>query len=104
MKSSFSLSIFAATAAAAMLAASAPVRVQVRTRAHAAGEAWTERAEVRELNPAKTAVIVCDMWDKHWCGGANKRVGEMVPRMNKVLDAARRNGMHLRLKFDLRTR
>ena len=87
-----------------MLAASAPVRVQVRTRAQAAGEAWTERAEVRELNPAKTAVIVCDMWDKHWCGGANKRVGEMVPRMNKVLDAARRNGMHLRLKFDLRTR
>ena len=41
----------------------------------------------------KTAVVVCDMWDKHWCPDSTKRVGEMAPRMNEVLKAARSKGM-----------
>lgn len=40
----------------------------------------------------KTAVVICDMWDKHWCAGATKRVGEMAPRMNEVVSAARKLG------------
>jgi type 1 glutamine amidotransferase/nicotinamidase-related amidase len=41
---------------------------------------------------AKTAVVVCDMWDKHWCPGATARVGEMAPRVNDVISAARKKG------------
>lgn len=41
----------------------------------------------------KTAVVVCDMWTKHWCRGATKRVGEMAPRMNEVVKAARDKGV-----------
>ena len=44
-------------------------------------------------DPRKTAVVICDMWDKHWCAGATKRVGEMAPRMNEVVSAARKKGM-----------
>jgi nicotinamidase-related amidase len=40
----------------------------------------------------KTAVIVCDMWDKHWSTNATRRVAEMAPRMNEVLTAARKKG------------
>lgn len=40
----------------------------------------------------KTAIVVCDMWDKHWCSSATRRVGEMAPRMNEVLKAARSRG------------
>ncbi len=40
----------------------------------------------------KTAVIVCDMWDKHWCPGATGRVGELAPRMNQLLIEARKRG------------
>ncbi len=40
-----------------------------------------------------TAVVVCDMWDQHHCPDATQRVGEMAPRMNEVLKAARRLGM-----------
>jgi nicotinamidase-related amidase/type 1 glutamine amidotransferase len=40
----------------------------------------------------KTAVVVCDMWDKHWCPTATARVAEMAPRMNEVLKAARQKG------------
>ena len=40
----------------------------------------------------KTAVIICDMWDKHWCPGATQRVGEMAPRMNALVVEARKRG------------
>ncbi len=41
---------------------------------------------------AETAVVVCDMWDLHHCLNATRRVGEMAPRMNRVLNAARSSG------------
>jgi hypothetical protein len=43
------------------------------------------------LDPSKTAIIVIDMWNYHWCMTCSERVSAMVPRMNAVLDAARRN-------------
>lgn len=47
------------------------------------------------LQPAKTAVVVIDMWDRHWCRTYTDRVGNMVPRMNRTLEAARRLGMQV---------
>lgn len=44
-------------------------------------------------DPARTAIIVCDMWNQHWCKGATRRVAEMAPRMNEVLSAARQKGV-----------
>jgi nicotinamidase-related amidase len=46
-----------------------------------------------EWDVAKTAVIVCDMWDDHYCKMAAQRVDEMAPRMNSVLTAARGHGV-----------
>ncbi|MEE3220774.1 MAG: protein-signal peptide and transmembrane prediction, partial [Planctomycetota bacterium] len=43
-------------------------------------------------NSKETAVVICDMWDKHWCRGATRRVGEMAPRMNEVVRALRNKG------------
>lgn len=45
-----------------------------------------------EWDARKTAVIICDMWDKHWCPTATSRVAEMAPRMNEVLKTARSKG------------
>jgi type 1 glutamine amidotransferase/nicotinamidase-related amidase len=39
-----------------------------------------------------TAVVICDMWDKHTCQGATRRVAEMAPRMNGVVKKAREQG------------
>lgn len=41
----------------------------------------------------KTAIIVCDMWDRHWCKSASARGAEMSPRMNKFIEEARRRGV-----------
>lgn len=46
-----------------------------------------------QWDPRKTAIVICDMWDKHWCAGATKRVGEMAPRMNEVVARARKAGV-----------
>jgi nicotinamidase-related amidase len=42
--------------------------------------------------PQNTAVIVCDMWDDHWCKGAARRCSELAPRVNDLVAAARRQG------------
>jgi len=46
-----------------------------------------------EWEVGKTAIIVCDMWDDHYCKSAAQRVGVMAPRMNAVLTAARDHGV-----------
>jgi nicotinamidase-related amidase len=46
-------------------------------------------------NPDKTAIVVIDMWNSHWCMTASERVSAMVPRMNAVLDIARSLGMQV---------
>jgi hypothetical protein len=46
-----------------------------------------------EWDPPQTAVVICDMWDKHWCRGATDRVAEMAPRMNEFIKKARAKGM-----------
>jgi nicotinamidase-related amidase len=48
-----------------------------------------------EIEPSKTAIIVIDMWNSHWCMTASQRVSAMVPRMNKVLGIARQLGMQV---------
>jgi nicotinamidase-related amidase len=45
------------------------------------------------LDPARTAVIVCDMWDDHWCKSAAIRCGELAKAADPVLAACRQKGM-----------
>jgi nicotinamidase-related amidase len=54
---------------------------------------WSEVRVDYPFNPRNSALIVCDMWDKHWCSGANMRVAALVKKLEPVLEAARHNGM-----------
>jgi nicotinamidase-related amidase len=48
---------------------------------------------VREdWDPARAAVVICDMWDAHHCRSAARRVAEMAPRMNRVVASLRAGG------------
>src|SRR3954463_11828379 len=49
--------------------------------------------ETVRWDPKKTAIIICDMWDAHWCKGASERVAEIAPRMNEVVQTARKRGV-----------
>jgi nicotinamidase-related amidase len=46
-----------------------------------------------EWKVSETAVIICDMWDDHYCKLAAQRVGVMAPEMNKIISAARSHGV-----------
>ena len=54
---------------------------------------WVLKEETLRWDPARTALIICDMWDKHWCQGATRRVGELAPAMNRAVAAARAKGV-----------
>lgn len=45
------------------------------------------------FDPVRSALILCDMWDKHWCRGANERVEPLVKKAGPLLEAARNKGM-----------
>ena len=49
--------------------------------------------EIQEWYCKETAIIICDMWDQHWCKGASERVAEMAPFMNNVITTARNRGI-----------
>ena len=48
--------------------------------------------DIQDWNSTETAIIICDMWDKHWCKGATERVAELAPVINDVITVARNKG------------
>ncbi len=53
---------------------------------------WHTLTQAAEWDAKKTAVVICDMWDKHWCKMSTERVGEMAPRVNDFVKSARQRG------------
>lgn len=41
----------------------------------------------------ETALIICDMWDDHWCKSAARRVVEMAGPLNEIVKQARARGV-----------
>ncbi len=80
----------------AMSANGEPGKFVLHSRARretAAGSGqWAVVDQTVTWDAKKTAVVICDMWDTHNCKSAARRVGEMVPRLNELLRAARAKG------------
>jgi nicotinamidase-related amidase len=56
---------------------------------------WRTIVEPCSVAMDRIAIIVCDMWDRHWSRGASERVSQMAPRMDTVLERARSSGVHI---------
>ncbi|MCP5519898.1 MAG: hypothetical protein H7A45_21875, partial [Verrucomicrobiales bacterium] len=85
MKSSLlNLLVFAVVSTAPADSAAGPLLLNLRDRVEAPGGSGSFEVRERraEWDPARTAVVICDMWDQHWCRSATARVAEMAPRMN----------------------
>jgi nicotinamidase-related amidase len=54
---------------------------------------WIEASFTQNLAPAKAAIVITDMWDKHWCRGATERVDQIAVRMEPLLEKARAAGI-----------
>ena len=69
-----------------------PLTLTLRSRAKSDGTISENRAQ---WDPRKTAIIVCDMWDDHWCKSAARRVTELAGPLNDMLKAARARGIFI---------
>lgn len=76
-------------------AADSSFKLHLRSRvATARGDAQVSEKQV-SWEPKKTALIVCDMWDDHWCKSAARRVTEMAGPLNEVVKQARARGVFI---------
>jgi type 1 glutamine amidotransferase/nicotinamidase-related amidase len=70
-----------------------PLVLHARLREVAPGGAGSVvKEKTVQWDPTKTAIIICDMWDQHWCKGASRRVAELAPALNRAVKAAREKG------------
>ncbi len=88
----FALLAFVATAALPAQAEPLPLSTRARLRSKKDTNDWVLQNATTQWESTRTAVVVCDMWDKHHCPDATERVGEMAPRMNEMIRAARARG------------
>jgi len=70
-----------------------PLRTRVET--FKGSGVWDEVTIEKELPIAETAVLICDMWDKHWCRGATERCEAIAKKMAPVVNAARAKGVQI---------
>ena len=66
--------------------------LQLRSTSKESGKQNTKKVS---WDPKRTALIICDMWDDHWCKSAADRVVEMAPTLNKTVQAAREQGVFI---------
>jgi type 1 glutamine amidotransferase/nicotinamidase-related amidase len=84
--------LFVATlfpAQAALAAESFGFRLRYQTPVGDSADRFHRIERTQQWDLARTAIIVCDMWDSHHCYRAVGRVKEISPRLNEVVSAAR---------------
>ena len=71
------------------------LKLRFRTRAEVAPDSDRYRAITTstEWKAKETCIVICDMWNDHYCRNAARRVAEMAPRMNEVIQTARKLGV-----------
>jgi nicotinamidase-related amidase len=99
MKLLLTLCLLIPTLCALAAGQSRDLTLHLRTKLRRSGEDGTEVFDTVEAAAswpsAETAIVVCDMWNQHWCRGATARVEELAPRMNEVLHRARERGVFI---------
>lgn len=76
-------------------AADGPMTLRARQRVETekGSGKWHIVGHKLQWKPQETAIVICDMWDQHWCQGATRRVADMAPAMNRTVELARKQGM-----------
>jgi nicotinamidase-related amidase len=83
------LAIFVASPAATP---ESHLRLRSRVELYKGSGDWREVVVDAPFSASSSALILCDMWDNHWCQGAAGRVGILARKIAPVVDAARAHG------------
>ena len=72
-------SVLLSLIAVGLIGTAAPTEEKIKLHLRSAVEpfkgtdSFDEIALTREIVPIETALILCDVWDKHWCDSATTR-------------------------------
>lgn len=69
------------------------LRLKIREQKETAPGKFTSSERSLDWKASQTAIIICDMWDDHYCKLAAQRVGVMAPVMNRIVSKAREHGV-----------
>ena len=56
---------------------------------------WHSVQLERSVPVVQTAILLCDLWDKHWCKSATRRFDQIAIRTNDVVAISRQKGAQI---------
>ncbi len=56
---------------------------------------WEEVVIQKEFPAHETAILICDMWDKHWCKTSTQRFDTIAKKMVPVINTARAKSVQI---------
>ena len=71
------------------------VPVRSRLQPFKGADEWVEVRLDQTLETGKTALLLCDVWDDHWCSGFQRRAEAVVPRIAETVEAVRAAGVRV---------
>lgn len=71
------------------------LRRRIREHDEAETEVWQEQTTQQQFAARQTALLLCDVWDDHWCRSAASRCGVLAQKMAFVVEAARAQGVSI---------
>src|SRR5262245_33009448 len=73
----------------------APLRMTLRSQVKGEDGRFKVAEKKVEWEPKKSALIICDMWDDHWCRSASRPVRERAGPLNRMVKTARSKGVFI---------
>jgi nicotinamidase-related amidase len=70
-----------------------PLRARSLRKDEAGYSVWETISQSRSIRPNEAALVLCDVWDKHWCRAASARLEALLPRLNHVAGELRKAGI-----------
>ena len=65
-----------------------PITLRTRKNIFLGSDDWQEFRFKRRFDPAKTAILICDMWDLHWCAISTNRFNRIAHQMSDIIESA----------------
>jgi nicotinamidase-related amidase len=87
------LALVAAGLALAAQTKSLSLALRTRVEAFKGSGDFRETTITESIQPSRAALILCDIWDKHWCDSATERTGVLAQKAAPVVDALRAAGV-----------
>jgi len=92
-----SLALSGCLGAFLLIASTTPIDLHLKLRrldqSDGPSGSWHPVSLTKTIPASKTAIVICDMWDRHWCDGATQRVDQLARKMEPVLERARQAGV-----------